>query len=305
MSGVVKTVGKVFKKVVKVVKKVLPIALAGAAIFFTAGSALGLTPSFGAFTSGLVGKLGLSSTLSGILTGAVTQAGIGAALGGGLSLVTGGDFLEGAQGGALAGAVTGGVLGGFGLPTDPFPSQGPEGGFFSSTTGPSSTVAPTSTTAPSNATNAISGAPSVATGPPVNLTQPQIQGISPELLGGAAKTAADTSTGLLSKLTSDRVIAGAVEGVGKGIFSFAGSQVEAEATEQAARLAAESDEAARQRIAGNFASTGRGLLTSGGVNSSVVRPTPAVRFNPQNTFRGGRFEFNPQSGRVEFVANAA
>ena len=108
MSGVFKAVGKVFKKVGKVVKKVAPYALAAAAVAFTAGSALGITPGFGSAVSGVVGKLGLGSGASSVLSGAITKAGMGGALGG----VLGGK--KGLIGGTVAGAVAGGLSGALG-----------------------------------------------------------------------------------------------------------------------------------------------------------------------------------------------
>ncbi len=109
MSKIVKGVGKVFKKVVKTVVKVLPYALAAAAVVFTGGAALGLGGIFaGGFSGavgGLVGSLGLSGAAAGALTGAITSAGFGAAAGG----ILGGT--KGLKQGALMGAMTGGVLG--------------------------------------------------------------------------------------------------------------------------------------------------------------------------------------------------
>lgn len=105
MSKLVKGIGKVFKKIVKTVVKIAPYALAAAAVVFTGGAALGLTPTFAAATGGLVAKLGLSAAMSGALTGAITSAGFGAAIGG----ITGGK--KGLQKGALMGALTGGVMG--------------------------------------------------------------------------------------------------------------------------------------------------------------------------------------------------
>lgn len=105
MSNPFKAVGKVFKSVFKVVKKVAPFALAAAAVVFTGGAALGLTPTFAAAVGGVVTKLGLSVGLAGALTGAVTSAGFGAAIGG----ILGGR--KGMEKGFLTGLLTGGVMG--------------------------------------------------------------------------------------------------------------------------------------------------------------------------------------------------
>lgn len=100
MSNPIKALGRVFKKVISVVKKVALPALAIGAVVLTGGAALGLLPSVGS----LAGSLGLSAGLTSVLTSAATSATIGA----GLSAVTGGSILKG----ATAGLITGGVLGG-------------------------------------------------------------------------------------------------------------------------------------------------------------------------------------------------
>lgn len=122
MSGVVKTVKKVFKKTMNVVKKVAPIALGVGALVFTGGAALGLPAlagGFGGAVSSALGAVGVNATgaLGSVLTGAVTQAGYGAAIGGVTSMVSGGDFADGAKTGAAAGAVTGGLTGALGSAT--------------------------------------------------------------------------------------------------------------------------------------------------------------------------------------------
>ena len=126
MSGIIKSVTKVFKKVVPNLKKILPIGLAIGALVFTAGAALGALPSWGTAVQGVVAKLGISETLAGALTGAVTQAGYGAALGAGGAFLAGKDPSKGALLGALTGAVTGGVTGGLGMETDPLKGLNPD-----------------------------------------------------------------------------------------------------------------------------------------------------------------------------------
>lgn len=102
MSGVAKGVGKVFKKAAKVVKKVAPIALGAAAVYFTAGAALGFAPTLGAAAGSLVGSSVLgNTTLASVVTGAITQAGYGAAIGGLTAAATGGSISKGMQTGAL------------------------------------------------------------------------------------------------------------------------------------------------------------------------------------------------------------
>lgn len=109
MSGVVKGVGKVFRKVLKVAKVVVPIALAVGAVVFTGGAALGLTlPTWGAAVTSVFG----TSALGAIASGAVVSAGYGAVIGGATAALTGKSVMKGMQMGAATGAVTGGILGG-------------------------------------------------------------------------------------------------------------------------------------------------------------------------------------------------
>lgn len=85
--------------------KVLPIALAVAAVVFTGGAALGVLPTFATAMAGVVGGLGLSAGAATALTGALVGAGFGGAIG----FATSGGKLAGLQKGALLGGVTGGL----------------------------------------------------------------------------------------------------------------------------------------------------------------------------------------------------
>lgn len=119
-------VKKAFKPVTKTVMKVAPYALAGAAIYFTAGAALGVAGAAGGWgaAAGTIGsKLG-TGMLAKAVTGAITQAGYGAAIGGAMSAATGGSVTKGMQAGAVTGAVTGGLMGGAGMRTDPLAGAG-------------------------------------------------------------------------------------------------------------------------------------------------------------------------------------
>ena len=112
-----KGIGRFFKKTARALKKVWPIALAAAAIFFTAGAAIAPAGSWlsgmgwGKVASTLVTKVGIKGTLGKVLTGSIAGSGWGAAIGGGISAATGGSFTEGARSGALSGAITGGLAG--------------------------------------------------------------------------------------------------------------------------------------------------------------------------------------------------
>lgn len=106
MSGLFKAIGKIFKSVFNVIKKVALPVLAIGAVVLTGGAALGLgLPSL----AGIGAKLGLSTALQGVLATAGKSALIGA-IG---SAVTGGDILKG----AATGFALGGALGGIGALT--------------------------------------------------------------------------------------------------------------------------------------------------------------------------------------------
>lgn len=111
MSNPFKAVGKVFKKVVKVVKKVAIPALMIGAVVMTGGAALGALPAMGT----MLGSIGISGTLASVLGGAISMGAVGAVTGGLGAAVTGGNPWKAAQGGFLAGAATGGVLGAAGV----------------------------------------------------------------------------------------------------------------------------------------------------------------------------------------------
>lgn len=99
MSGLLKGVKKIFKKVGKVLKKIALPALAIGAVVLTGGAALGVLPSIGALGS----SLGLSAGLTGVLSSAASAATMGAVT----SAVTGGNIIKG----ATTGLVVGGALG--------------------------------------------------------------------------------------------------------------------------------------------------------------------------------------------------
>ena len=115
MSGVVKKVGKVFKKMK--LGKILPIALGAGALIFTAGAMLGV-PAMAGGWGGAVGKvtstLGLSGSSANIIGGAATMAGYGSLTGGVLGKVTGGSFTEGMKKGAMFGGAGGAAMGAIG-----------------------------------------------------------------------------------------------------------------------------------------------------------------------------------------------
>lgn len=109
MSGLFKGIGKIFSKVVSVIKKIALPALAIAAVVVTGGAALGLIPAITGL-GGLAVSLGASAGVASILSAAATGATIGM-IGG---LVTSGS-ISGAIKGASMGFLAGGIAGGIGL----------------------------------------------------------------------------------------------------------------------------------------------------------------------------------------------
>lgn len=300
MSGVVKSVGKVFRKAVKVAKKVAPIVLGAAAVYFTAGAALGLTPTLGAAASSLVGGSVLgSSTLASVVTGAVTQAGYGAAIGGLAAAATGKSISKGMGTGALTGAVTGGVTGGLGWNTDPLSSLNSTetGAAFNASTG-LPTAGRVSDAVASNA---------------AGLATPGV-GSTAGALGTAATNAvaqaAPASTGLLSWLNNNQTLAGtAIAGLGTGLMANDDAE---------AKRATTRDE--RTAITNNYAlpssAPSQGGMPGGASSSNPGGLlTPSQRFNPnfyaqqagatptvsQSASGVGSYAINPQTGRWEYT----
>lgn len=104
MSNPLKSIGKVFKKVVKVVKKIALPALAIGAVVLTGGAALGVLPALGG-AGGLLASIGITGPLAGILTSAASSAAFGAV---GAAL-TGGSIIKGATTGFILGGAMGGI----------------------------------------------------------------------------------------------------------------------------------------------------------------------------------------------------
>lgn len=111
MSNPFKAIGKAFKAVVKVVKKVAVPALIIGAVVLTGGAALGALPAIGS----VLGSIGITGTMASVLGGAISSAAVGAGVGGLTAAISGKDVWSGIKGGALTGAITGGIAGGLGM----------------------------------------------------------------------------------------------------------------------------------------------------------------------------------------------
>lgn len=233
MSGIIKAVGRVFKKIVKVVKKIAIPALAIGAIVLTGGAALGVLPAVGS----VIGGLGLSAGVTAALTGAVTMAGIG----GGIGLVTGG--WEGMKKGALIGAATGGLMGATGLA-------------FGAAAGGAGAAGTAGTLAMDAGTAALTGTGTAAAGAATTaatsgagllggFTLPAAASVAAPVANVAVGTTVAAGGGLLSKgLMAAPLLSSALQGIGGGM---------------SAKAAAQDREAERAQIAANYDVSG-GLL---------------------------------------------
>lgn len=112
MSGLFSSIGKIFKKVVPVLKKIALPALAIAAVVVTGGAALGLLPGI-AGLGGLAASLGASPLIAGVLSAAGTGATVGM-IGGLLTTGSISGAIKGASMGLLTGAAAGGISGALG-----------------------------------------------------------------------------------------------------------------------------------------------------------------------------------------------
>ena len=267
MSGVVKSAKKVFKKVGKAVKKVLPIALGVGAVVFTAGAALGvgsMAGGWGAAVGKLTSGIGMSGTLGNIVTGAVTQAGYGAAMGAATSAITGGDIGDGAFYGAAAGTATGGVSGALGWQTDPLANAFDGGNTAAEMAGPRIT---------GQSARAMPPAQDASYAPGVEPT-PASYGAGGFLEKGGWL---ERNQGLVG-----RGLVGVANGVMKGLA----------ADGQAGASAAQT-----QNRADNYR-TSRGLLTQTGATPGA-NGLPQVHEKYGPPVRDVRYVFNQETGRIE------
>ncbi|RJF80957.1 hypothetical protein D3877_12040 [Azospirillum cavernae] len=287
MSGVVKSIGKVFKKVVNTASKILPVALAAGAVMFTAGNALGITSSWGEAVKGVTDSLGAGSGLSSIITGAVTNAGYGAVAGAATSALSGGDALQGAQYGAAAGAVLGGA----------------QGAYDSYASGSTPASAATGNDA------ASSGARIEGGGQPSDTPQGGVAGggatmkpaVAPSAVtSGAASSSADAGAGIIDKggwLERNGALVGNVLlGVGKGLAG-ADANAQTKALQQQADI-----------VRQNYGLPRVGLLTGTQTTNTTVdqgppRMTPAQRFSPTayGATGQGQYVYDPSTGRYTLV----
>lgn len=297
MSGAVKSVKKVFKKVTKsVIGKVV---IGAAAAFLTMGlgsAALGAMGASSAF---------VNSTMGTVLSGAIS----GAAAGGLTSALTGGDIGKGLLFGGVGGAVVGGLKSALGM----VPEGAAAGGApdASSAANAAQNVGPLSqNVSPDAIGQAAVGSPQAfGAGPTIPaagdaLGQAQAGATGAFGSGPAAAAAASpvqtASQGLLGWLERNQTLAGSViSGVGAGMMGAA----KADSDQDVMRLAMERDEAERAARRASHDGVGtRGLLTDANLaymDQQPQRPTPTQRFDPIS-YRG-EYVYDANLGRIVFV----
>jgi hypothetical protein len=245
MSNPFKAIGKVFKKVVKVVKKIALPALMIGAVVLTGGAALGALPALGT----ILGSVGISGTLASVLGGAISMGAVGAVTGGLMGAVTGQGFMKGATTGFLGGALTGGIGGGIGLigANGIFGGAAAAGASGHALGGAGATAMTTGAGGMSGAAGAIgaggmAGA-NVAGQVGVGMLNGSIPTAVSSSLAAAAPAATAASGGLLGTLAPQLLQVG-----GQMISGFAAGK----AAEAQAEAEAEEDKANYDRIAFNY-----------------------------------------------------
>lgn len=281
MSNPFSAIKKVFRKVVKGLKKIALPALAIGAAILTGGAALGILPSVGSILG--AGGLGLSAGLTSVLT----TAGQGALAGMLTSGISGGNILKG----ATKGFVIGGVLGAAGQAIKPAASAAtalksaqPAVDSISVTRG----AADLGASALPKAADAITvvgrtgtalSAPAVAAAPvavnPMRTPDPSPVMSAPSPAAGPISSGQGVGS-LLSapfKLLDGLdpyTRSGLIQGIGSGIL--AGSQ---------AKDQRKADEARQERIAENYRGTGSYYTSSNPTYTPTQqRPRPVWRIDP-------------------------
>jgi len=277
---------KVFRKVTKSkLGKAFAIVAAGAAIFFTAGAALGAMGAagatagsvgsaaiggWGAAATSFAGKLATNSLLRGIIGGAIKGAGWGALTGGIIAEATGGKFADGAAGGALVGAAGGAVTGGLTAP------RGLEAGVrtpVNAAGAPATGMTPAEGLAPmpDTAGPGFTSAATKTTAAPMGAGGGGMQ----RGLGSVAK-----GTGKFLSSDGGGAFAGhVVGGIGQGVLAGAAAE-----DEIAAQRGMELERA--QRTEDNYRTGQAGLALAPG--------------RPRNPVQAGRYEYDPATGKIVF-----
>ena len=307
MSSIVKSIGKVFRKIVKVAKKIAPYALVAAAVIFTAGTAMA---AMGFATPGILGwgpaltakltTLGGGGMLSSIISGAMQGAGTGAAIGGVGAIATGGNVGKGLLQGALTGAAIGGATGGIGhalgggaaVPGKKLPVPGTSGQQFSGKIGAGFGAGT------GNTTFANAAAPP---GPGSGLSR-----IGRFLFGGGNASGADTAvrtaggdSGILNGgFANSRLAGGLAQGVASGaaaVLGGGGGDDGAEAT----RIRVAGDAAAQAATTARHDTSRAGLLGSESIERLRERTRASRTPIADRESNLGPYRWNPDTRSIE------
>lgn len=268
MSNPFKAIGKAFKAVVRVVKKVALPALAIAAVVLTGGAALGVLPSVGSVLGGI--GISASSTLGTVLMGAAKAATFGAVG----SALTGGNIVKGATAGFITGGILGGAnaaLGGLGKA-----AQAGAGGL-----GNASSINQTALESLRSGTSAAaSGASGAATQGLGTVANAAAQGGGVAAASGAG--APVSSGGVLGFLNRNQIAGGMlIQGLGQGLMAH-------EQNKAAQRE--------RDQIAANYADTsGLPQYQSPGGNGYA----PAADVFNAAIYSGKKVSYNPNTGKLK------
>lgn len=284
MSGVVKKIGKAFKSIVKVVKKIALPALAIGAVVLTGGAALGVLPALGG-AGGLLASIGIKGALSTILVSAAKAAtfgAIGAAL-------TGGNIIKG----ATKGFVVGGVLGGVSALA----------GAGQAAAGAAGQTADAAANTASSASNAASALPPVADG--ASFTE----AFAPIANGGTATGAGLGTVGQVA--ASAPVVASAAPvasaavpaSTGGGLGSFFGNMHPMVQSQLISGIGqglvgnadAKDARKERERIEANYGDTSGLFFLDGQPGGNL--PDAGAYFTPR-VYGRSRLAYDPQRGRV-------
>lgn len=273
MSGIIKGIGKAFKKVGKVVKKYALPALAIGAVVLTGGAALGVLPA-AASMGGIASSLGLSSGLSAVLTSAARAATFGAVG----SALTGGNPIKG----ATRGFMIGGALGGIGAMT-----QG-AGGPMSA--GANATADATGTLP---GTGAQIGLPTAQAAAEAS-SMPLDQAMSWAPSGGFPAAAQGGGLGIGSALT--RAGGGALDFLNKNPI-VSGSLIQGIGAGMMASAQAKEERRQREEEAASYNTDPNSLFSIGGAQQQAFAPGASTPL----PYANAKYVYDKNSGKVRLV----
>jgi hypothetical protein len=299
MSGIVRSVKKVFKKVAS--SAIGKIIIAVAVSYFTAG--LG---------AAFLGATGLATGMSATMTTVLSHAISGSIAGGITSGLTGGDIGKGMLFGGVGGAVTGGVQSALGNYTT-IPGQTAPGdaagkiGVEQGVQSPGEASVAVQEIGPPANLDTSAGSVGVPAGSAANLHpsagpadgfvgSAKGPGGSGGLLGGVGDWIEKNPTAATIGAST------AIQGIGQGMMASGQAEAATEAAEASRRAEAEKLAGIRGSHEGMT-----GLLNPSTVAATragqAPRPTPGQRFDP--SVYQGEYIYDPEKGRIIFVPNSA